>query len=65
MKVYVVACTDIPENYKTVSQEAYSTLEKAQNFCESRNGIIKKINDYTYVSSDKKTGYNIVEVSIV
>jgi hypothetical protein len=30
MKVYVVACTDIPGNYKTVSQEAYSTLEKAQ-----------------------------------
>lgn len=60
MKVYIVQV--IPEaSLGKVSQEGYSTLEKAQAFVESRS---QQISPYLYRTADF-TDYLIYEVNIV
>ena len=50
MKIYVVmVCCD---GTSKVSQEAYRTLEEAQEFCSGRTDTIK-VNDFLYLTSDR------------
>ena len=55
MKAYVILVEHIPTGFKRVSQEAYTSLEKAQKFCENRSATIEKINDFVY--KNDYTGY--------
>lgn len=63
MKVYIVQV--IPEaSLGKVSQEGYSTLEKAQAFIESRSDQPQRVSPYPYRTADF-TDYLIYEVNIV
>ena len=63
MKVYIVQV--IPEaSLGKVSQEGYSTLEKAQTFIESRSDRPQRVSPYLYCTADF-TDYLIYEVNIV
>lgn len=63
MKVYIVQV--IPEaSLGKVSQEGYSTLEKAQAFIESRSDQPQRVSPYLYRTADL-TDYLIYEVNIV
>ena len=63
MKVYIVQV--IPEaSLGKVSQEGYSTLEKAQAFVESRAARPQQISPYLYRTADF-TDYLIYEVNSV
>lgn len=63
MKVYIVQV--IPEaSLGKVSQEGYSTLEKAQAFIESRFDQPQRVSPYLYRTADF-TDYLIYEVNIV
>lgn len=63
MKVYIAQV--IPEaSLGKVSQEGYSTLEKAQAFVESRSDHPQQISPYLYRTADF-TDYLIYEVNIV
>lgn len=63
MKVYIVQV--IPEaSLGKVSQEGYSTLEKAQAFVESCSDCPHQISPYLYRTADF-TDYLIYEVNIV
>lgn len=63
MKVYIVQV--IPEaSLGKVSQEGYSTLEKAQAFVESRPDCPQQISPHLYRTADF-TDYLIYEVNIV
>ena len=63
MKVYIVQV--IPEaSLGKVSQEGYSTLEKAQAFVESRFDRPQQISPYLYRTA-AFTDYLIYEVNIV
>lgn len=63
MTVYIVEV--IPEaSLGKVSQEGYTTLEKAQAFIESRSGNPRKISEYIYMDDDE-THYLIFVVKIV
>lgn len=62
MKVYIVQV--IPEaSLGRVSQEGYSSLEKAQAFIESRSDKPVKQSEYLYRTTDF-TDYLIYEVDI-
>ena len=62
MKVYIVQV--IPEaSLGKVSQEGYSTLEKAQAFVESRSDRPQQVSPYLYRTADF-TDYLIYEVNI-
>lgn len=62
MKVYVVQV--IPEaSLGKVSQEAYTSLEKAQAFVESRADKPAKVTPWLYRTADF-TDYLIYEVSV-
>lgn len=63
MKVYIVQV--IPEAcLGKVSQEGYSTLEKAQAFVKSRSDRPQQTSPYLYRTADF-TDYLIYEVNIV
>lgn len=63
MKVYIVQV--IPEaSLGKVSQEGYSTLEKAQAFIESCSDQPQRVSPYLYRTADF-TDYLIYEVNIV
>lgn len=63
MKVYIVQV--IPEaSLGKVSQDGYSTLEKARAFVESRADRPQQISPYLYRTADF-TDYLIYEVNIV
>ena len=63
MFVYIVEF--IPEaSFGKVSQEGYTTLEKAQAFIESRSDHPHKISEYLYRTEDY-TDYLIHVVKIV
>ena len=63
MKVYIVQV--IPEaSLGKVSQQGFTTLEKAQAFIESRSDKPKKFTEYIYRTEDS-TDYLIYEVEIV
>ena len=54
MKVYIVQV--IPEaSLGKVSQEGYSTLEKAQAFIESRSDRPQRVSPYLYRSGSRRT----------
>lgn len=64
MKVYIVQV--IPEaSLGKVSQEGYSTLEKAQAFVESRSDRPQQVSPYLYHRTADFTDYLIYEVNIV
>ena len=63
--VYIVTVENLTRKFKGVSQEAYSTLEKAHKFCMSRSGTVEKVDNYHFVDWDADTGYEINEVSVV
>lgn len=53
----------------TISQEGYSRLEDAKEFCESRNnGQVYDLDEFTYVSEPDSRGtyyeYKIIEISV-
>lgn len=53
----------------TVSQEAYTQLEDARMFCESRhNGEVYDLDDFTFVSEPDERGcyyeYKLVNIKI-
>lgn len=63
MKVYIVQV--IPEaSLGKVSQQGFTTLEKAQAFIESRSDKPEKFTEYIYRTEDF-TDYLIYEVEIV
>ena len=65
MKAYVILVEHIPTGFKTVSQESYTSLEKAQKFCENRSVTMEKVNDFVYKNDYTGYGYKIVETNIV
>ena len=65
MKAYVILVEHIPTGFKRVSQESYISLEKAQNFCESRSVTMEKVNDFVYKNDYTGYGYQIVETNVV
>ena len=65
MKAYVILVEHIPTRFKRVSQEAYTSLEKAQKFCENRSATMEKVNDFVYKNDYTGYGYKIVETNIV
>ena len=65
MKAYVILVEHIPTGFKRVSQEAYTSLEKAQKFCENRSSTMEKLNDFVYKNDYTGYGYQIVETNIV
>lgn len=65
MKAYIITCEHIKTRFKTVSQEAYKTLEQAQAFCMNRSGNIRKLSEFTFVDENREYGYEIKEVTIV
>ena len=63
MKAYIVEV--IPEaSLGKVSQEGYTTLEKAQAFIENRSDRPHKISDFIY-ETDDYTKYLIYMVKII
>lgn len=63
MKVYVVQV--IPEaSFGKVSQEGYTSLEKAQAFIESRSSKPTQVTPWQYRDEDC-TDYTIYEVDVV
>lgn len=63
MKVYIVQC--IPEaSFGKISQQGFTSLEKAQAFVESRSDKPKQIMPHKYQTEDF-TDYLIYEVEIV
>ena len=65
MKAYVILAEHIPTGFKRVSQESYTSLEKAQKFCENRSATMEKVNDFVYKNDYTGYGYQIVETNIV
>ena len=65
MKAYVILVEHIPTGFKSVSQESYTSLEKAQKFCENRSATMAKVNDFVYKNDYTGYGYKIVETNIV
>lgn len=65
MKAYVILVEHIPTGFKSVSQESYTSLEKAQKFCENRSDTMEKVNDFVYKNDYTGYGYKIVETNIV
>ena len=65
MKAYVILVEHIPTGFKSVSQESYTSLEKAQKFCENRSVTMEKVNDFVYKNDYTGYGYKIVETNIV
>lgn len=65
MKAYIIICEHIKTRYRTVSQEAYKSLEQAQAFCLKRSGNIRKINEFMFVDEKHEYGYEITDVSVV
>ena len=65
MKAYVILVEHIPTGFKRVSQEAYTSLEKAQKFCENRSYTMEKVNDFAYKNDYTGYGYQIVETNII
>lgn len=62
MRAYIVMVT--PEAHMSkVSQEGYTSLEKAQAFVEGRSGSLQKLSEYHYRDEDY-TEYEICEVLI-
>lgn len=62
MRAYVIMVT--PEAHMSqVSQEGYSSLEKAQAFVEKRSGNLQKLSEYRY-RDENYTEYKICEVII-
>ena len=64
MRVYVVMVAYIKYKYERLSQEGYSTLEKAQDFCLNRAGNVQKIDEMTFVDEKREYGYHIHEILI-
>ena len=65
MKVYVILVEHIPTGSKRVLQDGYTSLEKAQNFCDNRPMKMEKISDFVYKNYYAGYKYKIVEISVV
>lgn len=65
MKAYVILVEHIPTGFKRVSQESYTSLEKAQKFCENRSYAMEKVNDFAYKNDYTGYEYQIVETNII
>ena len=65
MKTYVILIEHIPTGFKHISQESYTSLEKAQNFCENRSTTMEKINDFSYKNDYTGYKYKIVETNVI
>lgn len=65
MKAYVILVEHIPTGFKSVSQEAYTSLENAQKFCENRSYTMEKVNDFAYKNDYTGYEYQIVETNII
>lgn len=61
--IYVVLVNDLLYGQVKVSQEAYSTLEAAQEFCKSRSGNVTRLNRYKF-KDEHSCIYEITEVSV-
>lgn len=63
-KIYVILVLDNKFDTSKISQEGYTTLEKAQEFCKTReNKNIIESNPYTYIGD--RYNYYIIEVNII
>ena len=62
MKAYVILVEHIPTGSKHISQESYTSLEKAQNFCENRSTTMEKINalDFESLNSSIKSLNDVI-----
>lgn len=65
MKSYVILVEHIPTGFKRVSQESYTSLEKAQKFCENRSYTMEKVNDFAYKNDYTGYKYQIVETNVI
>ena len=61
-KIYIVEAVSYSSaiNTRHISQEAYSTLEAAQDFCRSRIDEPCRLSDFKFMSDDNT--YNIYEL---
>ena len=62
MRVYIVTVVDA-NGVEKVSQEGYTTLEKAWAFIERRSDKPKRVNAFRYRSPERS--YLIYEISVV
>lgn len=63
MKVYVIEVVTLGLTIKSkISQEGYKTLEKAQEWCRNRKGIIEQTDKYIFCSETHE--YIIHEVAL-
>ena len=65
MKAYVILVEHIPTLFRRVYQEAYTSLEKAQKFCENRSSTMEKVNNFTYKNDYTGYKYKIVEINVI
>lgn len=63
MTAYIIQIIDRETNFKSISQEAYTTLEKAIEFITTRVETITAVNPWTY--STDTTIYKITDVKVV
>ena len=72
-EIYVVATTSVNKEKKitefSISQEGYSTIEKAQKFCESRKDVYQ-IDDFHFEQFEEDEngwlyGYTILPITII
>lgn len=64
MRAYIVIYENVNLRQKVVSQEAYCTLEQAQDFCLSRAGDVKKVTDFLFVDTNGASVYEIKEIFV-
>ncbi|MCQ2308081.1 MAG: hypothetical protein MJ000_11060 [Bacteroidales bacterium] len=64
MTAYAIMVEDIRSGFKTISQEAYGTLEAAQRFCENRSNV-EKLSDYLFVDRKNNIGYDIQILRVI
>ena len=64
MKVYVIEVISISNPFKSkVSQEGYSTLEAARDWCRNKPGILKELqNGWKFIAEDYI--YRIHDISV-
>lgn len=65
MIVYIIEVVSIKDGFKSVSQEGYSTYEKAVEFINSRAGNIIDCGNGNYRNEEYSTGYTIRDVRIL
>lgn len=63
MIVYIIQVIDRETNFKSISQEAYTTFEKAIEFITTRSDKVEAVSPWTYATED--IIYKITDIRVV